>query len=59
MLLGLLVAFALPGAALWVPGLLLGIDLLFYGLALLAIVRAARQAIERGDGYGHAQPQAS
>jgi uncharacterized membrane protein HdeD (DUF308 family) len=57
--LGLLVAFALPGAALWVPGLLLGIDLLFYGVALLAIVRAARQVTDRDDGPTHAQPQAS
>ena len=47
-LLGLMVFFALPGAAIWVLGLLLGIDLLSTGAAMIALSFAERRAT--GDG---------
>lgn len=45
--LGLIIATGLPGNALWVLGLIVGVDLVFSGVALLAIVSAVRRA--RGD----------
>jgi len=40
MLLGVLVLFGLPGTALWVIGLLVGIDLIFLGIAEIAMASA-------------------
>lgn len=40
-LLGIVIASGLPGTAFWVLGLIIGIDLIFYGIALLAALRAA------------------
>ena len=42
-MLGLLVFSGWPGSALWLIGLIVGIDLLFYGWALLAL----RSAVNR------------
>ena len=39
-----LIILALPGAALWVLGLMIGIDLVFGGAALVAMATAARRA---------------
>jgi uncharacterized membrane protein HdeD (DUF308 family) len=41
-LLGLLIWFGLPGTALWAIGLLIGIDLLFSGLTMIAFYRALK-----------------
>jgi uncharacterized membrane protein HdeD (DUF308 family) len=41
-LLGLLIWFGLPGTALWAIGLLIGVDLVFTGLTMLAFYRAVR-----------------
>lgn len=40
-----LIGFGLPGSALWVLGLFLGVDLIFYGITLLAIARIPRTAV--------------
>ena len=50
-LLGLMVLFALPGAAIWVLGLLLGIDLVSTGVAMVALSFAEKRAT--GDGSDH------
>ncbi len=42
-LLGLLVISGWPGSAVWLIGLLVGIDLLFYGWALIALRSAVRR----------------
>lgn len=39
-LLGIIIWSGLPGTAFWVLGLIIGIDLIFYGIALLAALRA-------------------
>jgi uncharacterized membrane protein HdeD (DUF308 family) len=59
--LGLLIATGLPGTAFWVLGLLLGIDLIFYGVAAIAAVMAAQRAVRgtneasvEGSGMSHA-----
>jgi uncharacterized membrane protein HdeD (DUF308 family) len=45
--LGLLVAIALPSAAFWFPGVVAGVDLVSTGLAFLAMDRAARVALSQ------------
>ncbi|HZX22426.1 MAG TPA: HdeD family acid-resistance protein, partial [Woeseiaceae bacterium] len=40
-----LIGFGLPGSAMWVLGLFLGVDLIFYGITLLAIARIPRTAV--------------
>lgn len=40
---GVLIWTGLPGSAFWVLGLLVGIDLMFYGASLLALVITARR----------------
>lgn len=39
--LGAIVLFTLPESAFWLPGILVGIDLLFFGSAQIALARAA------------------
>lgn len=41
LLLGIVIWSGLPGTAFWVIGLIIGIDLIFYGVALLAAIREA------------------
>jgi uncharacterized membrane protein HdeD (DUF308 family) len=41
-LLGLIIWFGLPGTALWVLGLLIGVDLIFTGLTMLAFYRGLK-----------------
>ena len=43
-LLGLLLLFGLPGTALWAVGLLVGIDLIFLGIAEIAMASALKRA---------------
>ena len=43
-LLGLLLLFGLPGTALWAIGLLVGIDLIFLGIAEIAMASALQRA---------------
>lgn len=50
-LLGVLIASGLPGNAFWVIGLLVGVDLVSSGVALLALVRAVERG---GDGAARA-----
>lgn len=47
--LGLLITTGLPGNARWVLGLIVGVDLVFSGIALLGIVGAVRRAQPPGD----------
>jgi uncharacterized membrane protein HdeD (DUF308 family) len=54
-LLGLLIWFGLPGTALWAIGLLIGIDLLFSGLTMIAFTAPSRAAeAEPPSGVGPA-----
>ena len=46
-LLGLLVFSGWPGSAVWLIGLLVGIDLLFYGWALIALTRGGEPVGDR------------
>lgn len=48
--LGVLILSGLPGSALWILGLLIGVDLIFYGATLIAIVAAARRVLRRRSG---------
>ncbi len=48
-LLGGLILTGWPGTALWVLGLLVGIDLIFYGTSLLTVVSAAKRAVNRSE----------
>ncbi|MGF1607216.1 MAG: HdeD family acid-resistance protein [Rhodothalassiaceae bacterium] len=50
LLLGFLIWAGLPSSAFWVLGLLVGIDLMLYGAALIALVTAAKRAVRRGEG---------
>lgn len=45
--LGILVWSGLPGSAFWVLGLLVGIDLIFYGSTLIATVVVAQRYVEK------------
>lgn len=47
LLLGLILVIGMPGIALWALGLILGIDLVLYGFALIGLVRAAKQEAEQ------------
>lgn len=49
--LGIIIWSGLPGTAFWVLGLIVGIDLIFYGATLLAMIIAARRTI----GYEHGE----
>jgi len=44
LILALIIVMGLPGTAFWVLGLIVGIDLLFGGMALMAFALAARKA---------------
>ena len=50
--LGVLIATGLPGNAFWVLGLIVGIDLIFFGAALLATVRAVRAENDEATSQG-------
>lgn len=45
LLLGLLIAVSLPSSAAWAIGLLVGVDLIFYGVTALLLARALRPAL--------------
>lgn len=49
LILGVLLLLGLPEISYWVLGLFLGIDLLFYGVSMIALVVAARRHAEGRD----------
>ncbi len=53
-ILGVYILATLPISAFWLPGTLLGVDLLFGGLGLIGVAITVRESIGSSAGAGHA-----
>jgi uncharacterized membrane protein HdeD (DUF308 family) len=56
-LLGLYILFTFPFSALWIPGLVLSIDMIASGAALIGFAFTAREVYHRSSGYKNEGPR--